>query len=453
MKTTLIKQAQVINEGKIQTADVLIKGGRIEKIAESIHVKYLNHEIAAEGLYLMPGIIDDQVHFREPGLTHKANIYSESKAAIAGGVTSFMEMPNTLPAAITHELLEQKYDIASQTSLANYSFYLGTSNDNLEEIKKTDPNRVCGIKIFMGSSTGNLIVDNPDALENIFRHAPIIIATHCETDAIVKSNSEKYKAIYGDAIPMKFHPEIRDVTNCIESSKLAIQLATRHNSRLHILHISTADEISLFRNDIPLQDKRITAEVCVHHLFFDSNDYEKLGGLIKCNPAIKSPEHKQQLIQALLNDYFDVVATDHAPHTRQEKQSVTADGKPDYFKIPAGLPLVQHPLLMMLSFYHSGKISLEKIVEKMCHNVATCFQISERGFIREGYYADLVLFDAQQENRVTKDSLYYKCGWSPLEGYTLRGSIDSVFVNGNLVFHQGIFDEAVNGLRLQFNRK
>lgn len=452
MKTTLIKQAQLINEGQIKTADVLIKGGRIEKIDHNIQPKFLNHEIIAEGRYLMPGIIDDQVHFREPGLTHKANIYSESKAAVAGGVTSFMEMPNTSPAAITHELLEQKYDIASQTSLANYSFYLGTSNDNIEEIKRINPNRICGVKIFMGSSTGNLVVDNPESLENIFKYAPVIIATHCETDSMVKANAERFRAQYGDAIPMKYHPDIRDVNNCITSSKLAIELATEHNSRLHILHISTADEIALFRNDIPLSEKRITAEVCVHHLFFDSNDYEKLGGLIKCNPAIKSPEHKPQLLQALLDDHFDVIATDHAPHTWQEKHSTTADGKPDYFKIPAGLPLIQHPLLIMLSFYHEGKISLEKIVEKMCHNVAECFQLKERGYLREGYYADLVLFDAHQKQTITKDSLHYNCGWSPLEGYSFKGSVDSVWVNGNLVYHNGTFDEAVNGLRLEFER-
>ncbi len=452
MKSILIKHAQVVNEDRIQTLDVLIKGGRIEKVAPHISVKFKNHEIDAEGRYLMPGIIDDQVHFREPGLTHKANIYSESKAAVAGGVTSFMEMPNTSPAAVTLDLIEHKYEIGSKTSLANYSFYLGTSNTNLEEIKRLDKNNICGVKIFMGSSTGNLIVDDPNALENIFKHSPIIIATHCETDSMIKANVEKFKIKYGDAVPMKFHADIRDAQNCISSTKYAIELAQRHNSRLHVLHISTMDEIELFRNDIPLNEKRITAEVCVHHLFFDSNDYEKFGGLIKCNPAIKGPEHKPKLLQALIDDKFDVIATDHAPHTWQEKHTTTASGEPDYSKIPAGLPLVQHPLLMMLSFYHQGQISLEKIVRKMCHNVAECFQVTERGYIREGYYADLVLFDLFKEQKITKENLYYKCGWSPLEGYTFKGTIDSVFVNGNLVFHEGSFDEAVNGLRLKFNR-
>jgi dihydroorotase len=452
MKTILIKQANVINEGQIKALDVLIKGGRIEKIAPSISVKHLSHELPADGKYLMPGIIDDQVHFREPGLTHKANIYSESKAAVAGGVTSFMEMPNTQPAAVTAELLEQKYAIASQTSLANYSFYLGTSNTNLDEIKRVNKNTVCGIKIFMGSSTGNLVIDNHNSLEDIFRYAPILIATHCETDAMVKSEADKYRLQYGDAVPMKYHPKIRNERNCLNSSILAIELAKQHHSRLHILHISTKDEIELFRNDIPLKDKRITAEVCVHHLFFDSKDYEKLGGLIKCNPAIKGPEHKPELLRALIEDRFDVIASDHAPHTWQEKHATTTDGKPDYFKIPAGLPLVQHPLLLMLSLYHQGSISLETIVQKMCHNVADCFQVVERGYIREGYFADMVLFDLNRENKITRSNIYYKCGWSPLEGYTFKGAVDSVLVNGNLVYHDGIFDEAVNGLRLLFNR-
>ncbi len=453
MKTILIKQAQVINEGQISTQDVLIKGGRIEKIASSISLKSLSHEIDASGRYLMPGIIDDQVHFREPGLTHKATIYSESKAAVAGGVTSFMEMPNTQPATTTRELLEDKFARASKTSLANYSFYLGTSNTNLDEVQRVEVNNVCGIKIFMGSSTGNLVVDDSHALENIFKYSPILIATHCETDAIVKGNAEKFKQKYGRAIPMKYHSEIRDVLNCVTSSKLAIELAHKHNTRLHILHISTKDEISLFQNTLPLKDKQITAEVCVHHLFFNSNDYDKLGGLIKCNPAIKSPEHQHALLQALMDDNLDVIATDHAPHTWEEKHSVTSDNKPDYFNIPSGLPLVQHSLLMMLSFFNKGQTSLEKIVQKMCHNVADCFQVVDRGYIREGYYADLVLFNLNIEQVIQKNQLYYQCGWSPLEGYLFKGGIDTVLVNGNLVYHEGKFDESIQGLRLKFKRK
>lgn len=449
---TIIRNAQIVNEGKIVPADVLIKDSRIEKIAGSINGVTADSEIDATGKYLLPGIIDDQVHFREPGLTHKATIYSESKAGIAGGVTSFMEMPNTVPPAYTHELLEEKYKIASETSLANYSFYLGTSNDNLEEIKKTDPGKICGMKIFMGSSTGKLVVDNPEALENIFKYSPTLIATHCEDDKIIKANAEKYKQQFGNAIPVEYHPVIRNEINCLESSKLAVTLAMKHNARLHILHISTADELVLFVNDIPLNKKNVTAEACVHHLWFTADDYKKLGSLIKCNPAIKESRHKTEIWKALLDDRIDVIATDHAPHTWSEKHAQTPDGKPDYFKIPSGLPLLQHSFNMMYQAYLDKKISLEKVIEKMCHAPAEMFRIKERGYIREGYYADLFLFDPDIKWSVSKSNLYYKCGWSPLEGTSFSGKVTHTFVNGNLIYNDGEFFESAKGKRLYFNR-
>lgn len=452
MPRYIIRNANVVNEGKIFAADVMLHNGRIEKIASHIDAKGAYKEINAEGKYLIPGIIDDQVHFREPGYTHKGDIYTESKAAVAGGTTSFMEMPNTNPAATTLELLEQKYQTASKKSIANYSFFMGTSNNNVEELKKVTPKTICGIKIFMGSSTGNLVVDNEDALENIFRYSPTLIASHCETDSMVKANAEKFRSEYGDAIPMKLHPVIRNEENCFISSAKAIALAKKHGSRLHILHISTEEEIKLFDNNTPLEKKQITAEVCVHHLWFTADDYERLGGLIKCNPAIKDKHHKPKLFDALLDNHFDIIATDHAPHTWAEKHLATADEKPDYFKIPSGLPLVQHSLNVMLMFYHEGKISLERIVEKMCHAPAQCFKVAERGYIREGYYADLVLVDTNKEWIVTKETLQYKCGWSPFEGNIFKGKVEEVFVNGNHVFHHGAFDESVNGLRLSFDR-
>ncbi|HUM47490.1 MAG TPA: dihydroorotase, partial [Chitinophagales bacterium] len=396
MKKTLIKNAQIVNEGKIYSGDLLLKNGRIEKIDGQINGNGSETEINAEGCYLFPGIIDDQVHFREPGLTHKATIYSESKAGIAGGVTSFMEMPNTIPPADTHELLEQKYRTAQVTSLANYSFYLGTSNTNLEEIKKTDPSKICGIKIFMGSSTGKLVVDDQSALENIFRHAPTLIATHCETDPLIKLNENHLRAKYGDAIPMELHPIIRNEEQCFASSRMAVILAQKYDARLHILHISTAEELALFSNKLSLADKKITAEVCVHHLWFDSTDYEKLGPQIKCNPAIKNERHKKELLKALLDNRLDVIATDHAPHLWEEKYSMTPEGKINYFKSPSGLPLLQHAFSMMLEFYRQGKISLEKIAEKMSHAPATLFGVKNRGFIREGYAADLFLLDLKE---------------------------------------------------------
>jgi len=447
MQIYLIKNIQVVNEGTIQTADVLIKNGRIEKIGTRITLIDPDVvEINGEGKYLLPGAIDDQVHFREPGLTHKANIYTEAKAAVAGGVTSFMEMPNTLPPAFTQQLLEDKYNIASQTSLANYSFYIGTSNENAEEALKANgkKNDICGIKIFMGSSTGNLLVDNPLTLEKVFSESELLIATHCEDERIIKQNLEKLKAENRE-LTAKDHPIIRSEEACFESSFYAVQLAKKYNTRLHILHISTEKEVQLFSNMLPLKDKRITAEVCVHHLHFTSNDYEKLGNKIKCNPAIKAPNNKEALWKALLDDRLDVIATDHAPHTMEEKDE-------PYLKAHAGLPLVQHSLLLMLYYYKQGKISLEKIVQKMSHAVADCFQIKERGYIREGYYADLVIVDANASTSVSKDNILYKCGWSPLEGVELPATITHTFVNGHLVYGKGVWDESKKGQRLKFDR-
>jgi dihydroorotase len=444
MQKYLIKNIQVVNEGVIKTADVLIANGRIEKIAAQIDVAAT--EINGEGKYLMPGCIDDQVHFREPGLTHKANIYTESKAAVAGGVTSFMEMPNTVPNALTQELLEDKYGIAAQTSLANYSFFMGTGNDNADEVLKTNDKRkdVCGIKIFMGSSTGNMLVDNPNTLDKIFRESEVLIATHCEDERIIRQNLERIKAT-GKELTAADHPIIRDEEACYESSLSAIQIAKKYNTRLHILHISTEKELQLFTNMFPLKDKRITAEVCVHHLHFTSNDYAELGNKIKCNPAIKAPNNKEALWKALLDDRLDVIATDHAPHTWAEKNE-------PYEKAHAGLPLVQHSLLLMLHYYKQGKISLEKIAEKMSHAVADCFQIKDRGYIREGYAADLVIVDLNSPLTVTKENILYKCGWSPLEGFQFPASITHTFVNGVLVYGNGVWNESDKGQRLKFDR-
>jgi len=446
MENYLIKNIAVVNEGKSQTKDVLIRNGRIEKISDQISNASAAREINGEGKHLLPGAIDDQVHFREPGLTHKANIYTESKAAVAGGVTSFMEMPNTVPPVFTQELLEDKYNIASRTSLANYSFFMGTSNTNAEEVLKTNSkkNDVCGVKIFMGSSTGGLLVDNYLALDRIFGNSELLIATHCEDERIIKKNLERIKAQRG-TLRASDHPDIRDDNACYESSFAAIQLAKKHDSRLHILHISTEKELNLFGNFLPLKHKRITAEVCVHHLHFTSNDYEKLGNLIKCNPAIKPYFNKEALWNALLDDRLDVIATDHAPHTLEEKNE-------PYEKAHAGLPLVQHSLLLMLHYAKEGKITIEKIVEKMSHAVAVCFNISNRGYIREGYFADLVIVDLQGVTKVSKDNILYKCGWSPLEGMTLPASVTHTFVNGNLVYEKGAWNESIKGERLKFER-
>ncbi|MDE3236181.1 MAG: dihydroorotase [Bacteroidota bacterium] len=446
MKTYLIKGALIVNEGSTKSADVLIKDGKIEKIAASIETKENAEEIDADGLHLLPGVIDDQVHFREPGLTHKANIYTEAKAAVAGGVTSFMEMPNTKPPALTQELLEDKYSIAQKTSLANYSFFMGTSNDNYEEVMRTNEKKkdVCGVKIFMGSSTGNMLVDNALVLDKVFAGCELLIATHCEEEWMIKENLEKMKA-HKPVLEPADHPIIRNEDVCFESSFKAIQFAKKYNTRLHILHISTEKELQLFTNLIPLKDKRITSEVCVHHLHFTSDDYATLGNKIKCNPAIKAPHNKAALWQALLDDRLDIIATDHAPHTWEEKNE-------PYEKAHAGLPLVQHSLPLMLHYVREGKISIEKVVEKMSHAVATCFQIKERGFIREGYHADLVLVNMNKPATVSKENILYKCGWSPLEGFTFPASVTHTFVSGHLVYGNGVFNESQYGQRIQFNR-
>jgi dihydroorotase len=447
MSKIIIKNTQIVNEGRIYIGDVLIGDHRILKIDQVIDNKYNAREINGENKFLLPGVIDDQVHFREPGLTHKANIHSESCAAVAGGTTSYMEMPNTRPAALTQALLEEKYSIGANSSPANYSFFMGTSNDNEEEVLRTNEKKedVCGIKIFMGSSTGNMLVDNHLTLDNIFRKSELLIATHCEDERIIKSNLERILAEKG-TLEASDHPRIRDVEGCFESSLMAVQLAKRNNTRLHILHISTAKEIQLFTNMIPLEDKRITCEVCVHHLHFTADDYAALGNKIKCNPAIKSSENKDALWEALLDDRLDVIATDHAPHTMQEKFG-------SYTESHAGLPLVQHSLQLMLHYHLQGKISLEKMVQKMSHNVATCFNIKERGFIREGYFADLVLVDMNKQMTVSKENILYKCGWSPFEGFQMPASIEKTFVNGYPVYENGLVDASYRGMRLKFDRK
>ena len=461
----LIKNGQVVNEGKTIYADVLVKNGRIENIAPSVSVKYALKEIDASGQHVLPGAIDDQVHFREPGLTHKATIYTEAKAAVAGGVTSFMEMPNTVPPVFTQQLLEDKYSIASNNSLANYSFFMGTSNDNIEEILRTNDKKqdVCGIKIFMGSSTGNLLVDNPLMLDKVFAGSELLIATHCEDERIIKDNFARLKAQKGVLEPSD-HPIIRNDEACFESSFRAIQFAKKYGSRLHILHISTEKELQLFTNMLPLEEKRITAEVCVHHLHFTADDYSKLGNQIKCNPAIKAPHNRAALWQALLDDRLDVIATDHAPHSHEEKGLLrnengeltlsppgrVGEGPGLYEKAHAGLPLVQHPVLLMLYYVQQGKITIEKVVEKMSHAVARCFQIQDRGFIREGYFADLVLADLNKPYTISKSNILFKCGWSPLENFTFPATITNTFVNGHLVYGNGVFDESNRGMRLKF---
>ena len=446
MQNYLIRNVHVVNEGTITVLDVLISNGRIERLGTSIKRDTRYREINGEGKYLFPGVIDDQVHFREPGLTHKATIYSESRAAVAGGVTSFMEMPNTIPNTLTQELLEEKYAIANRTSFANYSFYMGTSNDNAEEVLKTNlkKNDVCGIKIFMGSSTGNMLVDNPAMLERIFGESEVLIATHCEDERIIRDNLHKVKQKKKE-LDASDHPKVRNEDACYQSSLKAIEIAKRFNTRLHILHISTAKELALFSNTTSLKEKRITAEVCVHHLHFSSDDYKRLGNRIKCNPAIKAPPNREALWKALLDDRLDVIATDHAPHTVAEKDE-------PYEKAHAGLPLVQHSLMLMLYHHKHGMISLEKIAEKMSHAVADCFGISERGYIREGYYADLALVDMRSTSVVTPHNILYKCGWSPLEGLGMPATVTHTFVSGHLVYEKGEFNENVKGQRLRFAR-
>jgi dihydroorotase len=443
----LIKDIQVVNEGKTLVYDVLLKDGLIDKIDNSITTKENVTELNGNGKYLLPGAIDDQVHFREPGLTHKATIYTESKAAVAGGVTSFMEMPNTVPPVFTHDLLEQKYQIAAASSLPNYSFYMGTGNDNIDEVLRTNDkkNDVCGVKVFMGSSTGNLLVDNPLVLEKVFGGVELLIATHCEDEATIKRNFERIKKEKG-TLDASDHPLIRDEEACFESSFRAVQLAKKYDTRLHILHITTAKELQLFSNMLPLKDKRITCEVCVHHLHFTSDDYAALGNLIKCNPAIKAAYNREALWDGLLSDKLDVIATDHAPHTWHEKHE-------PYEKAHAGLPLVQHSLLLMLTYAKEGKISIEKVVEKMSHAVADCFRVDRRGYIREGYHADLVIVDTNATTTVSKENILYKCGWSPLEGTVFPAAITHTFVNGKLVYGNGQWDESMKGMRMKFDRQ
>jgi dihydroorotase len=440
----LLKNAQIVNEGSIIKADLLIEGQRISKIAPFIS-DAAAQVINLDGQFLLPGIVDDQVHFREPGLTHKGRIYTEARAAVAGGITSFMEMPNTVPQALSQELLEDKYLIGAKDSLANYSFFMGASNENLEEVLKTDPKRVAGVKIFMGSSTGNMLVDDKEVLNSIFSKCKMLIAVHCEDEQTIRTNSAKMKAEYGEDLPIRFHPVIRNDEACYKSSSMAIELAKKHDTRLHILHISTAKETALFRNDIPLKEKKITAEACIHHLWFDERSYDEKGTLIKWNPAVKSLKDKEAIWSALLDDRIDIIATDHAPHTLEEKQNT-------YFKAPSGGPLVQHALVAMLEFYHQGKVSLEWIVTKMCHAPADCFQLKDRGFIREGFFADLVVVDPNKPWTVTKQNILYQCAWSPFEGTVFKSSVSKTFVNGNLVYNQGVFDETTRGMRLEFDR-
>jgi dihydroorotase len=445
MASVIIKNTKIINEGKTIEGDLLIKNHRIERIGGIIDHSNAN-EINGEGKHILPGVIDDQVHFREPGLTHKANIHTESCAAVAGGTTSFMEMPNTKPAALTQELLEEKYTIASNSSPANFSFFMGTSNENTEEVLRTNEkkDRVCGVKIFMGASTGNMLVDNVLTLDKVFKESELLIATHCEDERIIKANLEKLKS-NKSVLTTEDHPVIRNTEACFESSFFAVQLAKKYNTRLHILHISTAKELQLFSNMLPLSEKKITSEVCVHHLHFTADDYKRLGNKIKCNPAIKSPENKIALWEALLDDRLDIIATDHAPHTIQEKEEA-------YEHAHAGLPLVQHSLQLMLYYHQQGKISIEKIVEKMAHAPAICFQIAERGFIRENYFADLVMIDINKKQTISKDNILYKCGWSPLEGFTLPATIEKTFVNGDIVYENGKVNADKRGMRLDFNR-
>ncbi len=444
MPAILIKSATIVNEGKQFIADVFVKDGLIEQIGVGLN-RHADQTINADGKFLLPGMIDDQVHFREPGLTHKADIFSESRAAVAGGITSFMEMPNTVPNTLTQELLQDKYDIASEYSLANYSFFMGASNDNIAEVLKTDPENVCGLKIFMGSSTGDMLVDNEKTLESIFSQTPMLIATHCEDEATIRHNLDLYQARYGDQITIDMHPMIRSAEACYKSSSFAINLAKRHNSRLHILHISTAIETELFDNSIPLAEKRITAEACIHHLWFSNQDYAKKGNLIKWNPAVKTASDRDEILNAVLNGRIDIIATDHAPHTLKEKTQ-------PYLMAPSGGPLVQHALPALFELYHQGKISLEQIVEKTAHNPAICFQIDKRGYIREGYWADLVLVDLNSPWEVRTDNIFYKCGWSPFEGQTFQARITHTIISGHLAWENGHLKDDIPGKRLKFKR-
>lgn len=445
MAKYLLKNAQIINEGKSFESDLLINGEYIKRIAPSISDDNAT-VIDLNGKLLIPGMIDDQVHFREPGLTHKGNIRSESRAAVAGGITSFMEMPNTKPNALTQELLADKYEIAANSSIANYSFFMGASNDNIEEVLKTDPTNVCGVKVFMGSSTGNMLVDNETTLTGIFSKCPMLIATHCEDEATVRHNLALYKEKYGEEMPIKYHPEIRSDEACYLSSSLAAGLAKKYDTRLHILHLSSAKEMDLFRNDIPLTEKRITAEACVHHLWFSDKDYDEKGTYIKWNPAVKKQSDQDAIWEALNDDRIDILATDHAPHTIEEKEN-------NYFNAPSGGPLVQHAVLAILEKAKEGKISIERAVEKMCHAPAQCFNVQKRGYIREGYFADLVIVDPKTSLTVAKENVLYHCGWSPFEGFTFSHSIDTTFVNGTIVYKDNKVVEGNTGRRMTFDVK
>lgn len=442
----LIRNVRIVNENRIFEGSVEVDEGRIAKIREELSPfgDGFDQVIEGHGGFLLPGAIDDQVHFREPGLTHKANIYTESKAAVAGGITSFMEMPNTKPQAVTHDLLEEKYRIAAEKSLANYSFYMGVTNDNTGEVLNTDPQNVCGIKIFMGSSTGNMLVDNKQTLDTLFRESPVLIATHCEDERTIKHNTDLFRKKYGDTPPFSVHPLIRSEEACYRSSSLAAELADKHKSRLHILHLSTAKELALFRNDIPSREKQITAEACIHHFTFDDSQYDDKQWRIKWNPAVKSAQDRDAIFEAMLNNTIDVIATDHAPHTLEEKQN-------SYFKAPSGGPMVQHALPVMMEFYRKGKISVEKIVEKMSHTPADIFRMDKRGYIREGFWADLVLVH-EKPVTVAPENILYKCGWSPLEGEMLHYQVATTMINGHIAYQDGKFDENQKGKRLKFNR-
>jgi len=444
-RSTLIKNATIVNENKVFKGDVLIENEIIIAISSEITPTKNVEVIDANGRYLIPGFIDDQVHFREPGLTHKASIATESRAAIAGGITTFIEMPNTVPQAVTQILLEDKFKIAAKDSYANYSFMFGGTNNNLEELLKTDPKKVAGIKLFLGSSTGDMLVDNQEVLEKIFSSTKMIISVHCEDEATIKKNTATYIEKYGDDIPMKYHPAIRSEEACYLSSSKAIELAKKTGARLHVFHLSTEKETHLFRNDIPLEEKQITSEVCIHHLWFNDQDYEEKGTHIKWNPAVKTEADRQGLWKALLDDRIDVLATDHAPHTLEEKNN-------SYTKAPSGGPLVQHAVIALLEKVKEGVIPIEKLVEKMSHNPAKLFQIEKRGFIKEGYFADLVLIDTNKPQTVSKDNILYKCGWSPFEGSTFSSTITHTFVNGNLMYNNGIFNDEIKGKRITFNR-
>lgn len=446
MSRTIIKNARIVNEGQIVVGNVIVENGLITHVGQNLKELAQDGEIIdAEGLHLIPGVIDDQVHFREPGLTHKADIFTESKAAAAGGITSFMEMPNTNPQTTTQTALSAKFETAAASSVVNYSFYIGATNNNLDEILKTDPKNTCGVKVFMGSSTGNMLVDDLKTLEGVFKEAPLLIATHCEDEATIQQNLSRMKAEFGDEIPFKYHPVIRSHEACLKSSTLAVQLATKFNSRLHVLHLSTKDEVNLFINSIDRKEKKITAEVCIHHLYFDDRDYDDRGAFIKWNPAVKSESDKDALLKALTQNYIDVIATDHAPHTFEEKSN-------PYTKAPSGGPMVQHALPAMLEFYHNGLLSLEQIVDKMCHAPADLFQIDRRGYIKEGYFADLVLLNLNAPWTVSKENLLYKCKWSPMEGFTFNSRVTHTLVNGNMVYKNGEVNDKIRGSRLSFNR-